>query len=334
MTAGPDRTRWRLTAVIAQALLLASAVGHADPKAAVETFKKGRELFKAGKFAAACEQFEQSQQLDPAMGTLFNIAQCDEKIGKLASAIAAYREIVASDTNDKRKATAAEYAVKLELRVPKIVIGTTAIAVKVRVTLDGKPVEPNQPIEVDFGTYTIIGHADGYRDASKRVTIGEESRTTSVPLTLEPDHSTPTPVPGPVDPTPPKDPTQPVDEPAVAPAARSSRKTIGVVTLGVGGAALATGVVFAILTHGKWSDAQAVCGGTVCPTQPQVDQANALADQAHSDGNLATVFAIGGAVAAAVGVALIVTAPSAEHAVRVTATVDRSAGGFAIAGRF
>src|SRR5262245_14173157 len=90
--------------------------------AAEKAFEEGRDLYRAGKYTEACVRFEQSEQLDPQMGTLFNLAQCDEKIGKLASAIVAYREVVAKDNNAKRKAIAAEYAVKLGQRVPKIVI--------------------------------------------------------------------------------------------------------------------------------------------------------------------------------------------------------------------
>src|SRR5262249_43347029 len=92
--------------------LLIASPAWADT-AAEKAFEEGRDLFRAGKYADACVRFEQSEQLDPQMGTLFNLAQCDEKIGKLASAIVAYREVVAKDNNAKRKAIAAEYAVTL-----------------------------------------------------------------------------------------------------------------------------------------------------------------------------------------------------------------------------
>ena len=71
------------------ALLVCAGVASAqdNTKAADAAFKQGRELYKQNKYAEACEQFEKSQALDPANGTLFNIAQCSEKIGKLALAV-------------------------------------------------------------------------------------------------------------------------------------------------------------------------------------------------------------------------------------------------------
>ena len=96
---------------------------HAQPAPkAIDLFKEGRALAKANKFAEACEKFRQSQELDPELGTLFNIAQCEEKIGKLASALAAYQEVAAKDTNAQRQALAAEYQSKLAPRVPKLVV--------------------------------------------------------------------------------------------------------------------------------------------------------------------------------------------------------------------
>ena len=64
--------------------------------AAEETFNKGRELLKQGKYAAACTEFEQSQKLDPQFGTQYNLAGCYDQIGKLATAWNLYRELAKS----------------------------------------------------------------------------------------------------------------------------------------------------------------------------------------------------------------------------------------------
>ena len=119
-------------------------------------------------------------------------------------------------------------------------------------------------------------------------------------------------------------------EPSAAPAPKSQRKKYAVIAMAVGGATLAAGLVFGALAHSNWNDATAVCGGTTCPTQTLVDQANAFATTATNDGNLATGLAIGGGVVLAIGIGLWLTAPSDEHAVRVTATAN----GLGLAGRF
>ncbi len=304
---------------------LAAAPAAAEPTAAEQAFAKGRELFRAGKYVEACPLFEQSEQLDPELGTLFNLAQCDEKIGKLASAIAAYREVVAKDNNAKRKAIAAEYAVTLGQRVPKIVIAVVNPPPGLAVTLDGKTAEPNQPIDVDFGDHAVAAHADGMRDFQKSVKIDQENKTTPVPISLEPIASD-----KPQTPHPP-----PEERPAAPTPVHSSRKKWGVVTLSIGGAALVGGAVFGVLANGKWSDAKAVCGGTVCPTQPQADQANSLASTARGYGNAATGLAIAGAVGVAIGAYLIVSAPSEhERGIAVSASVSRDMTGPVVFGRF
>jgi len=49
-------------------------------------FQKGVELMAIGKSAEACEKFDSSHQLDPALGTMLRLADCYERTGKTASA--------------------------------------------------------------------------------------------------------------------------------------------------------------------------------------------------------------------------------------------------------
>jgi hypothetical protein len=50
--------------------------------AAEALFNQGRDLMTAGKFTEACPKFEASQQLDPGLGTMLNLAECYEKTGR------------------------------------------------------------------------------------------------------------------------------------------------------------------------------------------------------------------------------------------------------------
>jgi len=325
MTAGSRKpSAWRPWRLGVLAVILLSGTAAADT--AGDLFKQGRAFAKAGKHAEACEKFKKSQELDPQLGTLFNIAQCEEKIGQLASAIAGYREVVAKDTNAERKALAAEYQSKLEQRVPKLLVIVSKPPSNLVITLDGprggKPIDPNTPIEVDLGDYTVVARADGYRELSSKVKVDTEGKTTTVPIDLALVHGHDEPVAA----QPHHDEAQP---PPPEPA-HSHRKTYGYVALGVGGAALAVGLYFGSVANGKWSDAQAVCGGVTCPNAAMQMQAQALVEDSRSAGDLSTALVIGGAAIAATGVVLWLTAPSEEHAIHVTATGN----GVSLSGRF
>jgi hypothetical protein len=55
-------------------------------------FNDGVAQMKAGKYAAACPKIEESQRLEPRPGTLFTLAECRAKEGKIATALARYEE--------------------------------------------------------------------------------------------------------------------------------------------------------------------------------------------------------------------------------------------------
>jgi len=57
-----------------------------DPGEAGALFVRGRELKSAGRLAEACELFDRSYQLDPAPGTGLNLADCFEQRGQLRRA--------------------------------------------------------------------------------------------------------------------------------------------------------------------------------------------------------------------------------------------------------
>jgi hypothetical protein len=81
---------------IAVILLLSSArvpaqsADRANDSATAEAlFAAGREAIRRGDYQAACPMFAESNRLDPAVGTVLNLAICEEHLGQLASRLAA-----------------------------------------------------------------------------------------------------------------------------------------------------------------------------------------------------------------------------------------------------
>lgn len=65
----------------------------ADAKATAETlFLRGQKLHEGGNFEQACPLFEESLKLDFGIGTLLFLSDCQEQLGKTASAWAGFRE--------------------------------------------------------------------------------------------------------------------------------------------------------------------------------------------------------------------------------------------------
>src|SRR5262249_28906373 len=112
------------------ALLLGSSLGlsagaaradRRDPVTAEALFRAGRAAADRGDFASACSQFEESNRLDPAVGTMFNLAACDEQLGKIASAWQLFREVSQRlPPGDERIALADTRANALEPKLPKL----------------------------------------------------------------------------------------------------------------------------------------------------------------------------------------------------------------------
>src|SRR5439155_15265716 len=69
--------------------VLHAAVARADaePAAVAQAlFEQARQDMKHGDYRAACPKLVESERIDPANGTLFNLMLCEEQLGKIASA--------------------------------------------------------------------------------------------------------------------------------------------------------------------------------------------------------------------------------------------------------
>jgi hypothetical protein len=100
-----------------------AAPASASALAAETAFMDGVRLMKEGDCQQAARRFEESQRLDPASGTLLNLAYCQTQLGKTASAWLAYRQAsaLAERTGKASHAQLArEQGEKLEPLLPRL----------------------------------------------------------------------------------------------------------------------------------------------------------------------------------------------------------------------
>jgi Flp pilus assembly protein TadD len=103
----------------------AQTVDAANEATSRALFDEGRRLMQKGDYAAACGKFEEGQRLAPGIGLKFNLAECYEKVGKVASAWSAYRDVASlarTQSQETRETIATQRADAIEGRVPRLKI--------------------------------------------------------------------------------------------------------------------------------------------------------------------------------------------------------------------
>src|SRR5258706_4733814 len=155
---------------LAASIALAAAV---EPLASAQTstggnklaaealFEDGRKLVAEGKYAEACPKFADSERLDPSLGTLLNLANCLEKLGRTATAWVTYREAASAANAAGRKdylATAERHAQALAAKLARVTMIVAQPVEGMRVVRDGVVVdraECGTPIPIDAGSHAI-----------------------------------------------------------------------------------------------------------------------------------------------------------------------------------
>jgi hypothetical protein len=197
----PGAPSVRLAALLALVLLADAAQVSAAPPtgqpSAVDLFRDGKRAYEAGDYAAACTLLAQSDGLDPTVGTLGLMAACEEKRGRLATALLAYREVVARarKVSDAREDFAQKRVAALEPRVPRVIVQAPA---SVEVSVAGDVVTdrgPGSPILVDPGSVEIAArYADGttwarelqVEEGTQAVVVIPESTRAAEPAAVAP----------------------------------------------------------------------------------------------------------------------------------------------------
>jgi hypothetical protein len=197
----------------------------ADRAAAQALFDEGRELMEQGRASDACPRFEESERLEPGLGTRFHLATCYEALGRLASAHALFLEVAAEAAQRKqaeRERVARERARAVEPRLARLTIEVPFVLPALRIERDGEVVGSAQwglPVPVDPGVHRVNASAPGREAWAAEVSVPSDARVTRVNVPPLAEHN----------------------QPFFAPFSRK----LGLAALGVGAGTLALGGVFA-----------------------------------------------------------------------------------------
>ena len=217
-----------------------------NPAAAEALFEQARAAMAAGSYDIACARFRDSDKLDPAVGTRFHLADCEERRGHVATAWSMFRGVVSElADDDDRKPIAAKRAKALEPRMPYVTLvraSDTPPAVKVRV--DGVELGEGSlgvPLPMDPGLHELVLlPGEGKTERKSSFSLGEGERA-DLPLRVTLDAP----------------PAGDAPEPASQPGAW--KRKWAYVAGGIGAGGIAVGAVTGIITLTKKSTVNANC---------------------------------------------------------------------------
>lgn len=271
------------------------AAGPQEKQLAEALFRDARQLLEQNRTREACVKFEESQRLEPKIGTLLNLAVCHERLGRTASAwaefVQAQEEARRSDMQE-REEFARTHAQTLEPRLSRLVIRPPMGVPGVTLSLDGVAIAllaASTPFPLDPGDHVVEARAPGYLPFRAVVTLAEADRKeVTIPM-LQPE--------------PPK------SEPPVRPAPRdnTTSRTLGIVAIGAGAVGIGLGAYFGLRAFSKREEADGYCVGTLCRPEGL-----ALIDEGRTAATVSTVAFVGGAVLATTGVVFLLSASSSR----------------------
>jgi hypothetical protein len=319
----------------------ASAFAQADPTAvAVALFQQGRDLVKQGRYAEACPKLAESQRLEPKLGTLLNLAVCNEKLGKTATAWAEYGSAEAMARREgpreqEREGFAREQAANLEKKLARVTFQASAPEPGLRLTLDDQLLAEavlGTPLPVDPGKHRISAVATGKKPWSREIDVPAEKADLSIPIpALEAAPAAPAPAPTPPAPIAVPPPAVAPPPPVVPPPPPASGPSTSTLLMGVGFGVAAAGVLVGAVTGGvalaDGTSLHDTCTNNKCGSNQTgaISSAYALANTS----NVSFGVAAAGLVVGLVGVFTRSTpaVPAAKAGVRITPFVGPGTAG-------
>jgi hypothetical protein len=263
---------WLLCSSIAAAQEEPPAAGAAPSKQTIAEalFQQGRDLLGQGNANEACPKFAESQRIDPATGTLLNLAACHEAEGKFATAWSEFNEALVAAQRDQRADRvdfARQHIRDLDARLSRVVIRVAEKKrqASVQVRMDGTNIGRagwGMAIPVDPGKHLIVATLDDLPPWTHTVEVGQAATTVDVEVPAWPAAVPLIAVPS-SQPTPTR--------------AGSKERFAAQLTGAAGAVALVAGGLFGWHAYSKWRDADGACPtARGCSTQA-MDDRNAAA---------------------------------------------------------
>jgi hypothetical protein len=338
----PKPWRCAISALVVAASLQAAPAA-AQRAEANFLFDEGRAAMARRDYAAATSKLEQSQQLDPAVGTLLNLAECYAMLGRSASAWSAYRDaasLAATTRQLERERYAARKAQELEPQLSRLVVIVKPPARVPGLTLTRNGVFLPEAlwgagIPVDPGAQHLEAKAPGYQTwkldidvtdgpGSKQLEVAELVAEPAAPPAASPATVAAPPVIAP----PPQPAAVPRDHGASAPPS-SVLPTLGWVGVAAGAVSLGAGVFLFADGRSKISDAH-------CPDQICVRGVGdkSLHDSGRTREKLGVGFGVAGLALAGAGVSLLLLAPPTRPSTSLRLQLRLAASGLDLSGAF
>jgi len=318
-----------------------------DKAAAEALFDEAKRLLDAEDYAQACAKLEESQGIDPGIGTMLYLGECYERLGRTASAWAIFREAASAAEaagQGERAAAGKRRAAALEGKLTKL-----KLVVAPENDIEGFELVRGAdavhkalwgvPVPVDPGEHVVEAKAPGRKPWKGRVeAVGEAAvATLEVPPLQAAEGSRAGPAPAP---TPGAATSERAEPPAgeagvqssAADVAPTGQRLWGWVLGGVGVAGLTAGAFLGLDAASTDERADGFCLDGRCERQGAD-----LNEEARDTAVLANIAYVAGGLALGAGVFLLVTAPSEEQprqAWRIVPSLGPKSAGASVSGAF
>ncbi len=177
--------RWSALGAPVLSLLLTSQTVHAQDKKELSkaraNFQRAIELEQAGNYTTALETFRDVGQVRMTPQVRFHIATCEEKLGRLVTALGGYQLAFADadSVGDDFKTEVDSAVTRLQASIPKLVINRGTGAEAAEIELDGVALGASSvgiSVPLDPGPHSVNAKAPDSQPFSQTVTIAENEQ--------------------------------------------------------------------------------------------------------------------------------------------------------------
>ncbi len=277
---------------VAVGLLLTTQAEEARDRAR-DAFTQGQEKYRAGDYTGALDAFQRAEVATPSPATEYNIGRCNERLGHLPEAVAAYERYLFEAPEAPDHEAVASHVAELKRQLPPE--GRLVVSVEppgASVSVDDRPPEA-APIEklLPVGRHLVLAKLGGYTPVRRDVEL-VAGGSLQLELTLRPVEAE----------SPTRAPDAAVHQDVPPPAPRPAGRTWTYVALAVAAVAAGVGVGFGISSKSAQDTLQARVHTQVAAQQ--------LYDTANTRAVTANAFYAGAAVAGATAVTLFFVEPT------------------------